>query len=240
MNIIFYRHNPTKPFDISEHVIDFNDLTFILSGQMIYYIDGQKIHVKAKDAIFIKSGSMRKRVVIGACDYVSFNFLDKNIVLPPHLENVVGLEIKHIIASCDEIYKNYFEWQDKISHALNLLISILHSNLQIQKEHPLVIKIKRFIRSNFNNKITLSDVAKDAQYSPNYCESIFKKETGKSIIDYLIDTRISEATNLIDEGATKLVKIAELVGFDDYNYFSRCFKKRLKYPPLKYKKMLKK
>ena len=57
----------------------------------------------------------------------------------------------------------------------------------------------------------------------------------KSIIHYLIDLRISEAKNLLIETSMPCSVIAELVGFDDANYFSRIFKKRMGLSPLQFR-----
>lgn len=237
MKIIYYRHNPTFPCEIQENLINFNELTFVLSGETMYYVNGEKQHLKQGNAIFIQSGSIRKRNPLGACDYVSFNFTDyDNLHLPRLIENATTTEIKHLIATCDEIYKNHYQWTDKVEQALSLIIYLIKSRLEIQKENPLVIKIKRFVKENINNKINLNDIANHVNYSPNYCEAVFKQETGTSVIDYLIKERINEASMLIDEGLLSLTTIAEIVGFQDYNYFSRCFKKNTNYSPTQYKR----
>ena len=65
---------------------------------------------------------------------------------------------------------------------------------------------------------------------------IFKQKTGLSIIEYVLKERITLAKSLLMEGSFPLTKIAEQVGFFDYNYFSRTFKKLTGYTPLAYKK----
>ena len=64
---------------------------------------------------------------------------------------------------------------------------------------------------------------------------MFKKEVGRSIVDYALDRRIDEAKRLLLEGTMPLQQIAEYVGFTDYNYFSRVFKKRSGYSPTDYR-----
>ena len=56
---------------------------------------------------------------------------------------------------------------------------------------------------------------------------MFKKHEGVSIINYLISQRITEAKRLLIEGSTSLKDVATLVGYNDYNYFSRIFKKNV-------------
>ena len=73
-------------------------------------------------------------------------------------------------------------------------------------------------------------------FSPIYCDTVFRKEVGRSIVDYVLDRRIDEAKRLLIEGTIPLAQIAETVGFNDYNYFSRVFKKRSGYSPTEYRR----
>lgn len=56
-----------------------------------------------------------------------------------------------------------------------------------------------------------------------------------SIIRYVIQRRVEEAQKLLLEGTLSLKKIAETVGFEDYNYFARTFKKATGRTPREYK-----
>ena len=58
------------------------------------------------------------------------------------------------------------------------------------------------------------------------------------MIDYLLQIRMEAAKRLLSEGSFALGAVAEAVGFDDYNYFSRVFKKRTGYTPTEYKKLI--
>ena len=60
---------------------------------------------------------------------------------------------------------------------------------------------------------------------------IFRQHTGMTIVSYLQELRCAQAAALIQEG-TSLRRAAELSGFQDYNYFSRIFKKRTGRSPL--------
>jgi two-component system response regulator YesN len=95
-----------------------------------------------------------------------------------------------------------------------------------------------YLHSNFSKKVTLNDIGKLTFFSPNYCENIFKRETGRSVIDYLLEIRMEEAKKLLAEGVLSLGDVSETVGFEDYNYFSRVFKKRTGYTPSEYKKLI--
>ena len=118
-----------------------------------------------------------------------------------------------------------------MSHLLGCLLVNLKNNLKRQSTHPLVEKIKIYLHENISEKITLSDIFRHTFFSAIYCDSVFKRETGRSI-DYLLDKRINGAKQLLTEGTLSLQQVSESVGFTDYNYFCRTFKKRTGYPPV--------
>ena len=238
MNTFFFRHNnitsPTPTINCAP--IAYYDLTFVLKGCLKYTINNEVINVNAGDCIFIKSGSSRYREKGESNEYISFNFYDDpNVNLPVHMPEIISRDIKLMLNVCDEIYLKYHDWFSKIDKALELVIKLLADKFHALEENPIIVKIKRYIRNNLKSKLTLSEIARHVGYSPNHCDTIFKKETGDSIINYLISERVSEAKRLLDEGVLSLRNIAEGVGFEDYNYFSRTFKKFTGKTPTEYK-----
>jgi hypothetical protein len=65
----------------------------------------------------------------------------------------------------------------------------------------------------------------------------FKKMTGRSALAYVNEYRIEKATVLLTKTDEPIGEIAESVGFDDLNYFSRVFKKVKKCSPGEYRKI---
>lgn len=237
MNALYYRHNKSSqsPKAILRNVIDFNELTIVLKGELIYEVNGQTYVIKKGDYIYIKSNSIRSRKEGTQADYVSFNFYKDIENLPTHVSDCITNEIKLMLGVCDEIYSKYNDWFDKIDKALDLIITLLKNKVVSLEENPIILSIKRYIRNNLSTKLTLSKISNHVGYSPNYCDALFKKETGISVVSYLIEERIAEAKRLIDEKILSLKDIAESVGFDDYNYFSRTFKKVSGATPTEYK-----
>ncbi|MBQ7349139.1 MAG: helix-turn-helix transcriptional regulator [Clostridia bacterium] len=237
MNINYYRHNKNvlKVLAIENSRINFNELTFAIKGELIYTINNATVTVKAGDAVFLPEGSVRHRSSTNAADYVSFNFTGSAPNLPTHLENCLTGEIKLLITLCDEIYAKYSEWKSKISDATSLILKLLNEKLSSREENPVVLEIKRYIQSHLSKKLCLKDIADKVGYSPNYCDTLFRTHAGTSILNHVIERRIAEAKLLLTEGALSLTEIAEAVGFEDYNYFSRTFKKKSGYTPTEFK-----
>lgn len=71
--------------------------------------------------------------------------------------------------------------------------------------------------------------------SAAYFSTVFKKETGKTFINYLTDYRMETAVDMLLSKNEKTYIIAESVGYSDPNYFSYVFKKQYGMSPSKYK-----
>ncbi len=80
-------------------------------------------------------------------------------------------------------------------------------------------------------------IATAVNLAPNYLCNLFKKHTGITVIDFIIEQRIDFAKRLMIAQDTPLFKISENCGFNDYNYFSKTFKKHTGTTAAKYKKM---
>lgn len=239
MNIFYFKHNKYNKADpIKKTLIHFYELTFLLHGQMTYLINDQTIALHSGDIIYVRPENYRERSVFSDCNYVSFNFYtDSPPDLPQHITGCITNEIMLLISASFEIYSTLPDQNDfsSLDLLLQCIIKQLHRNLYDKKLSPLTIRIKEYILKHLDEKITLDSVSKEVFFSPVYCSSLFKKETGRSIIEYVIDERIRRAKNLIIEGM-RPKDASELSGFSDFNYFCRVFKKRTNYTPTQYQK----
>jgi two-component system response regulator YesN len=87
-------------------------------------------------------------------------------------------------------------------------------------------QVIRYINSGFSMcDLGLDTAAKEFGYSPTYLSRLFKNETGVSLIDYVNMVRIHNAKKLLDTPGRKAYEVAKTVGYNNYNYFSRNFKK---------------
>lgn len=99
----------------------------------------------------------------------------------------------------------------------------------------LITKALEYITVHYRENLTLQIVADTVHLSRNYFSLLFKKQTGRNFIDYLIELRIREAKRLLAEEDVRMSDIAETTGFNDVNYFRKLFKKMTGLTPLEYK-----
>ncbi|MBR0598215.1 response regulator [Sinanaerobacter chloroacetimidivorans] len=96
-------------------------------------------------------------------------------------------------------------------------------------------RAKEYIKTNYSKSITLEDVAREINVSPQYLSKLFKEETGENFIDYLTAIRIRIAKNLLESDELSVKEICYSVGYSDPNYFSRIFKRIVGATPTEYK-----
>lgn len=86
--------------------------------------------------------------------------------------------------------------------------------------------------------LTLASLARILDINKCYLSTTFRKETGKTVTEYLNELRIARAVRLLNTTADSLQEIAVKVGIPNVNYFSRLFKKSRNITPSAYRKML--
>ena len=100
-----------------------------------------------------------------------------------------------------------------------------------------VRRIINYLNENYEQRISLEQIAHNMYLSPVYISKIFKEETGESPINYLIKIRLERAKELLQTTNSRSIKsIAKQVGYDDVYHFSKLFKKYYGISPLYYKK----
>jgi YesN/AraC family two-component response regulator len=88
-----------------------------------------------------------------------------------------------------------------------------------------------FIEANYQQSISLSDVAGAAGYSPAYLTNLAQELTGYSIKRWITERRMSQARMLLCETDQPVRQIAESVGYPDVAYFTRQFRQLHGDPP---------
>lgn len=104
-----------------------------------------------------------------------------------------------------------------------------------QGDNPIILSSFNYIARNYNNKITLDDIADELFTSPTYVSKLFKKETRKNFSDFLIDFRMDKAKYYLEETNIQIFDISQMVGYQDAGYFSSSFKRKFGKTPLEYR-----
>lgn len=101
----------------------------------------------------------------------------------------------------------------------------------------MVEKISNYLFSNFDRSITVEDVAFEVGLTKSYMSHLFKDITGNTVMNYLMNYRLSQARNfLIGRPDESIREISADCGFKSEAHFSRFFKKNIGITPSEYRK----
>ena len=242
--LLHYRNTqPNGCFPITPKPISYYDLTFTLEGSITYIVDGKEYVTNKNDAIFIRPGMIRERVKSDKpLWYVSFNFEayeDFNPSLPVYLPNSFSSDIKRLIQVFP--YSHIFAGnlsEQKVANLLNFILFELMEKNSAKSQNAYVNEILRIIDERITEKLSLQDISAKLNLSKEYISSIFKKETGKTLTNYINEQKMIAAKEFVVNSTMPLVEISEILGFDNYNYFSRLFKKNFDRTPINMRKTI--
>lgn len=98
-----------------------------------------------------------------------------------------------------------------------------------------VRKALDYIDSRYSDDISLEDVVDYLNINKSYFCTLFKKETGKTFIEFLNQARIEKSKALLLEENSSILDIALSLGFSNQNYFSILFRKYTGVSPMQFR-----
>lgn len=93
-----------------------------------------------------------------------------------------------------------------------------------KQKNPRINKCKDFIFSHLHDRITLEDLAAEADCNPNYLSQLFKECEGISISGYILQEKINRAKNLLIYSDYSYIEIATYLGFSSQSHLGTQFK----------------
>jgi two-component system response regulator YesN len=144
---------------------------------------------------------------------------------------------------CDNVSNSYFENAPYSVH--NMIIWMKHvitcsCNITqaLSKEQTIIEKSIRYIKLHIEQDIKREDVSSYVYLNPDYLTRIFKKETGMSITEYIINERIKIAKKLLENTDMPVSSIALRVGYTNFSHFAKTFRKPVGMNPADFKNSL--
>ena len=105
-----------------------------------------------------------------------------------------------------------------------------------ERNKKLVQSILQYIDKNYSEDLSMEDLTEKFHVSRTYVSRLLKRYAGQSFLEYLTDVRFRHVEQFIQENKYKQYEIAEMVGYKDFGYYIKVFKKRYGITPNEYKK----
>ena len=128
---------------------------------------------------------------------------------------------------------------------LPLMTEMFRAYCRLVRKHslkdysPPVQKALTCIDANLAGSLSLRTLAETLNVSSSYLSTLFKKETGQTLTEYINQRRIKHAMHLLESTRLQIQTIAQHCGIVDVQYFSRIFKRIVGMTPKEYRDSLK-
>lgn len=106
----------------------------------------------------------------------------------------------------------------------------------VQEATSVVDELRRYIDMHYQEDIRRSDLADLVYLNTDYISRIFKKETGISISNYLIQKRVEVAKKLLTQSKLPINTVSIHVGYSNFSYFTKMFRENAGCSPLEYRR----
>jgi len=145
------------------------------------------------------------------------------------MESVYGEEFRphnelYMISDLEERVRKllfYYEWWFEMASQK----TISHSKIIAEQA-------RAYIQAHYmDGSLNISDISKELYINQTYLRKMFKEEMGMTLLEFLTKYRMHMAKQLILNTNHNLSQIAEMVGYNDVSYFSKCFKKYYQVSP---------
>ncbi len=133
------------------------------------------------------------------------------------------------------------EQVDSVESIKALMANMYRSYCLLVRKHktrnhsPIVQKAKLMIESDLSSDISLRTLAAAQNVNPSYLSTLFKKETGMTVTEYICTERMNLAVKLLETTRLQIQTVALHCGILDVQYFSKLFKKHTGMPPKEYR-----
>ena len=107
--------------------------------------------------------------------------------------------------------------------------------ITLKSANPHVLKIVRYIDEHITENMSLKSVSNEIGLTKEYTSSIFKKHTNKTLTSYINERKMLLAKELLLRNEMSLGDLSTYLGYENYNYFSRLFKRHFDVTPTNFK-----
>lgn len=226
-NIIFYNNNGEDSYFIDENIhVQFTEyLSELRAEEAILLIEKLCLEIKKHDTTPVNHV---KNIFFKLAFQLFMEAEKRGIYFSETGDN----EEKYLW----NLISDFQTLQEVKGYMVNKITSVFKRIEELESSSRTVYEVKKYIKSNFSDEnLSIKLLADKVYLTPAYLSGLFKKETGKTISEYIVDVRIEKSKDYLKDNRLKLFEVARNVGYSEANYYAKVFKKLVGLTPSEYR-----
>jgi two-component system response regulator YesN len=224
-------YTETKEVNISENIFTTEQRNRILISMKAGM---QEDVLEVIGAVFLKLKESHANVMLSYFKCIEMVSICIEYMSENNLDFFKCLNIEGNIIDNIECKKTIFELKKYVEEIFISAINIVAESKASNKLN-LAQKVKTYIDQNITDcDLGIDRIANEFYVNYSYLCRTFKKEIGVTINEYITEARMVKAKELMNSGFHIVQFVSEKAGYNDPNYFSKCFRKYFGITPHKY------
>ena len=155
-------------------------------------------------------------------EYASFMLLFQKLL--NYLDSCYDM---HLLSGLEDSRSRQYTVYDLVAMVKEMVRRFLTLRHELGREFsPKIRKVMELIHVRYGEpELSIDDIADAVGYSSNHLNTLFKKETGKTIMACVNEYRVAQAKRMLAGGNDRLADIAAAAGFHTTAYFTKVFRK---------------
>lgn len=121
---------------------------------------------------------------------------------------------------CKTTQEVYALHEEAIEYFTNYMVNLRKEKIYSKT----VMQCMDYIGTHLNSAIRVADIAEQVQKNPDYLSALFRKETGKTITEYIMECKLRAAENMLLDSECSCAMVSAAFAFSSQSYFTKLFR----------------
>lgn len=243
-------HSKGSAVLLNSHSHPFYEVHFVLSGEVSYECAGEIITIQADNALLVPPQLAHRICPQDSAFemiYLGFQLMADAAAAMPLPQTAQLFPFSEIVRQNYIAIANYTQDNDiftptfigtrilEVIHSVCKSLSVTLPPMPVIEEDPRLVSAKQFIEKNLHWRIGCEDVATACGISRKQLNRIFKKHTGRTLNDYLLEAQLLHAEKLVLQSDCNIKQLGFQLGFKSEGSFGIYFKRYFGVSPKTYR-----
>jgi AraC-like DNA-binding protein len=228
-----------------KRIIDSYEIIYVLEGDVFIQQDEARLQLKENELIVLQPFKTHfgYKSSTGRTSFYWLHYTDPDMYTFCNIKRHIRFDGTHNINLLLKQILHMANTPGYPQYSLDILLWLILTEITVEQSvgcinsNPLLKDVCEWIRINNDKNITVTDVAREFEYSEDHISRIFKKNYSIGLKKYINEIKMNVIKNHLLSGSQPIKEVAANAGFADYKHFLKYFKYHEGISPMEYRQV---